>query len=393
MKKRMRSGKGTLAIVLSVALFGTTAYGAQAPSTVEAAATQAEQTTPHLTYEEALKKAKNHSVDLRDLQKTTDFLQESKEDIWDKVGNFSVPIYDYQQWVNDAVFAYTSAIYTTDSSMTKNKYATQITNLALEATLKSTFSSIIENENNLKLLKETSEIQGTLYEQGKTKFGLGLISQYQLDQLKASYETSKTNVYQLERTLEQMYMNLNDLMGEAVDKKYTLEYEVEFEPYVLPSSMEAYINAALKKDYSILLKEQAIEDAKFKQNYLSEEDNSNNKSNKFSYESAQRELKAAKQDKEIAIRNAYVQLQQAEVNYNQAKADLALAQADLKTAEVNYKVGNITELTLTQAQLGVTQKELALEKIVFAYDMQVFTFKNTSLMSGSSPSSNSASAS
>ncbi len=388
MKKILASTKGALALALIVALSGVTAYGADTNSATEAVSTQTEQTVPVLTYEQALEKAKTHSVDLRDLEKATEYLQEVKGDVWDKVGSFANPTYDYQQWVDDAVYAYSSSIYTTNSSLTKNKYTTKITNLMLEATLKSTFSSIVQNESNLELLKETSEIQKTLYEQGQKKFELGMLSQYKLDQLKADYEESKVNVYQLEKTLEQMYISLNDLMGESVDKAYTVEYNVEFEPYVLAVSMESFINSSINSDYSILLKEQAVEDAKFTQNYLSEStDNTSNKSKKYSYESAQRTLKAAKEDKEIAIRNAYVALQQAEANYNQAVADLAQAQADLKTAEVNYKVGNITELALQQSQLGVTQKEIALEKIVYSYDMQVFAFKNSSLISGGSSES------
>lgn len=387
MKKILGSTKSAVALALAVALLGTTAYGAETTSATTTAQTQAEQAIPVLTYADALAKAKKHSVDLRDLQKTTDFLQESKEDLWDKVGSFSIPTYNYQKWVNDAVYSYTSAVYKTDSGMTKNKYETQITNLMLEATLKSTFSSIVENEANLELLKETSAIQKTLYEQGKTKLSLGMISQYKLDQLKADYAQSDVNVYQLKKTLEQMYMNLNNLMGESSDTTYMVEYNVAFEPYVLQTTMETYINAAMNSDYSILLKEQAVEDAKFNQNYLSEStNNSTNKSNKLAYETAQSSLKAAKEDKDIAIRSAYVQLQQTEANYNQAEKDLAQAQADLKTAQVNYQAGNITKLVLEQAQLAVTQKGLTLQKLARAYDMQVFAFKNTSLIGGSTSS-------
>lgn len=387
MKKIIGGTKGAVALALTVTLFGTTAYAAESPSTTEAVEAQLEQATPVLTYEEALEKAKKHSVDLIDLQKTNDFLEESKEDLWDAVGSFSIPTYDYQKWVNDAVYTYTSAVYDTDSGMTKNKYATQITNLLLEATLKSTFSSIAEAESNLELLKKNSEIQKTIYEQGQTKLSLGMLSQYKLDQLKADYEESKVNVYQLEKTLEQAYASLNNLMGESVDKTYTVEYNVEFEPYELSGTIETYINAAINSDYSILLKELAAEDAKFEQNYLAEStSNSANKSNKLSYGNAQRALKAAKEDKDIAIRNAYVQLQQSEAKYKQAESDLAQAQADLKTAEVNYQVGNITELALEQAQLGVTKNEIALQKLVNSYDMQVFAFKNTSLIGGTSSS-------
>lgn len=383
MKKIIGSTKGAVALALAVTLLSTTVYGAETPSTTEVVETQNEQTTPVLTYEEALEKAKKHSVNLIDLQKTNEFLQESKEDLWDAVGSFSIPSYDYQKWVNEAVHGYTSAIYNTDSNMTKNKYYTQIENLALEVTLKSSFSSIVENEDNLELLKKTEETKKTLYEQGQTKYRLGMISKYKLDELKADYEKSKVNIYQVEKKIEQMYTSLNNLIGEPVDNKFKVEYNVEFEPYVLQGSLEGYINAQIKKDYSILLKEQAVEDAKFNKNYLSDSSN-NNKSNENSYESAQRSLKAAKEEKDIAIRNAYVQLQQSEASYTQAKSDLDQAQADLNKAEVNFKAGNITQITLDQLQLEVARNELVLENLARAYDMQVFSFKNPSLISGGS---------
>lgn len=384
MKKLLESTKGAVALALTVTLFGTTAFGVEPPSTTEAVETQAaEQTTPVLTYEEALEKAKKHSIDLIDLQKTNEFLEESKEDLWDATGSFTLPTYDYQKWVNDAVHGYTSAIYDTDSGMKKNKYATQVTNLMLEATLKSTFASIVENEANLELLKKAGDIEKTLYEQGQTKHRLGMISTYKLDQLKAEYEKSKKKIYQLEKSLEQMYISLNDTIGEPVDKEYIVEYDVEFEPYVLQGTLESYINAQINKDYSILLKEQAVQDAKFGTNYLAESTtNATNKLNKNSYESAKRALKAAKEEKEVAIRNAYVQLEQSEAAYEQAEADLVQAQADLKTTEVNFQAGNITKLTLEQAQLGVTKAENALDDLARVYDMQVFAFKNSSLIVG-----------
>lgn len=388
MKKILGSTKGAVALALAVALFGTTAYGAETASATNTTQIQAEQQTSVLTYEDALAKAKKHSVSLADLQKSNDLLAETKEDLWDEVGSFSIPTYDYQKWVDADVYAYTSGVYSVDSGLKKNKYSAQITNLMLEVTLKTTFASIVESEANLKLLKESSAIQKTLYEQGQTKLQLGMLSQYKLDKLKVDYEKSGVDIYQLETGLDQMYMNLNNLMGEASDKKYTLEYNVDFEPYVLQTTIETYINAAMNSDYSILLKEKAVEDAKFSQNYLSESTpNSTNKANKLTYDTARRALKAAKEDKDVDIRNAYVQLQQSEVNYKQAETDLAQLQADLKTAQVNYQAGNVTKIVLEQAQLAITKQELYLEKLARTYDMQVFAFKNTSLITGGSSSS------
>jgi len=385
MKKIIGSARGAVALALVVTLFGTTAYAAEVTPTAQTVSTQGEQAIPVVTFEEALQKVKSNSKDLVDLQKQSDFLQESKEDIWDAVGTFSTPTYEYQKWVDSGVYSYTSAIYSTNSNMTKNKYQTQSSNLAIEATLKGTFSNIVETEETLELLKETLAISKTIYEQGQTKNNLGMLSKFELDKLKATYDANKTKVYQLEKNLEQNYINLNNLMGESPDKKYTLEYNVEFEPYVLQGTIELYINAAMKNDLGILMAAQAVEDAKFNKNFVSENTmNTTNKENKLTYEAAQRAYKKAKEDKEIAIRNAYIQLQQSEANYNQLKADLEQTKATLKTAEVNYKIGNTTKLTLDQAQLAVTKDELALKSFARSYDMQVFAFKNTSLIAGGS---------
>ncbi|MFV0314890.1 MAG: TolC family protein, partial [Anaerotignum sp.] len=296
MKKLLRSTKGALALALTVTLFGTTAFAEEPVATLEVGESETVvETLPVLTYEDALAKAKKNSFDLLEIQKTSEFLQETKGDIWDAVGTFTTPTYDYQKWVNDAVYSYTSAIYSTDSGMTKNKYAQGITNLALEATLKSTFSSLVETEESLALLEQVSDVEKIKYEQGQKKYELGMISKYSLDQLKASYETSKTNIYQVERSLEQMYISLNDMIGEDVDARFIIEYDTPFEPYELNVSIETYINAELKKDYSILLQEQAVEDAKFTMNYLPESTtNAGNKSNKNTYETEQRALKSAK---------------------------------------------------------------------------------------------------
>lgn len=385
MKKIIGSARGAVALTLVVTLFGTTAYGAEVAPTTQTVAAQGEQAIPVLTFEEALKKVKNNSKDLVNLQKQSDFLQETKEDIWDAVGTFSTPTYEYQKWVDSGVHQYTSAIYSTNSGMTKNKYQTQSVNLAMESTLKGTFSTIVETEETLKLMKETLAISKTIYEQGQTKNNLGMLSKFELNKLKATYDANKTKVYQLEKNLEQSYINLNNLMGESPDKQYTLDYNVEFEPYVLQGTIELYINAAMKNDMDILVAAQAVEDAKFNKNFVSENTlNTTNKENKLTYEVAQRAYKKAKEDKDIAIRNAYIQLQQSEANYNQLKADLEQAKATLKTAEVNYRIGNTTKLTLDQAQLAVTKEEFALKSFARSYDMQVFAFKNTSLISGGS---------
>lgn len=374
--------KSILALTLATSLFATTAYGAEVKTTPDVAiAVAAEQGLPVLTYEDALAKAKKKDSSLIELQKTNTFLQETKEDLWEITGSFSIPSYDYQKWINDSVYAYTSSMYSTDSSLVQNKYQTLKKNLMLEVTLMSSLSTILENEADLEITKELAKLEKTNYAQAELKYQLGLISKFQLDEIKAKSDTATYNVSRLEKSMEQTYMNLNSMIGEKPEKRFTIEYDTTYTPYVLQGTIETYINGKIRTDYDILLAEKAVEDAKFNKNYLPESsDNSSAKRSTLSYETAQRSLKDAKANKESAIRSAYIQLGQAESNYDQAQADLVQIKAKLKAAEVNYQAGNSTKHVLDQAKLAVIQQENAIKKLEYAYGMQVFSFENTCLV-------------
>ena len=270
------------------------------------AAEETEEVNKKLTLEEAQEKAKKHSASLRNTADTADYLQELKEDIWDSAGSFTVPTATYQKWVNDETYSLYTSIQSINSNMLKNRYSEEITKISLEATVKNYFISILSNESSLELAKETEEIQKTLYQQGKEKYDYGMISEYQLRELKSSYETAQDQVSSIEKTLKEQYRAFYQTIGEDEDAEYTLVYDVEYEPYTMNQTMDQYINERLKQDYTILQLQQNVEDAEFNMNYLSESTtNADTKTKKYNYKEASRQLKTAKEDKELAIKNAY----------------------------------------------------------------------------------------
>lgn len=343
--------------------------------------TQSEANENILTLEEALEKAKKNSADLRSVEETAEYLQELKEDIYDSVGSFTIPDASYQKWVNDRTYSLYSSVQSILSNMTKNRYTEEITNIALESTVKSHFTSILSNESALALAKRTEELQKMTYEQGKVKFDYGIISKYDLQQMENSYTEAKEKVASLEKTLTKEYRSFYDLIGEKEEAEYTLVYDVSYEPYTMSQTMNQYISERLKKDYTILQKEQAVEDAKFSMNYMSESTTNNQYlANEHSYEESKRSLKTAKEDKELAIKNAYDAILELEDSYVSAENNLEIAKSDLALAELNYELGRITQIELQQAELAVEQAEDALQQIVYAHDLQIYQFENTELL-------------
>lgn len=396
MKAFLYKAKGALALALAMSLCSTQVFAADALSAEQQGVQVApvvekpeEGVTPlpALTYEEALAKAKKHSPNLRDIQATADFLQETKEDLWDSVGYFNNVNYDYQKWVNDGWWAVTSAAFQTDMGIQQNSIGRKVQELALEATVKSSFTTILSSLDTLDLAQKNADMQKKLYQQGQAKYKLGLLSKYNLDQLQIAADQAQDQVTQLEASLEQTYIQLNNLMGEKVDARFAIVYDVEYEPYEMTQTMEQYINDKINSDLTIQLKELELESAKFGKNYLKESsDGSEQNQNELTYDQAKRALKTAKEEKALAIRNAYLQIQQLETAYTSAQADLTKAQADYRAVQVNYQAGNVTKTAVEQAEMGVLKAEGALRQNAYNHDMLVFTFENPSLLGSSSQS-------
>ncbi len=375
--------KGALALALSMALFSTTLFADTRAYAAQSAAKAEENILPELTYEAALEKAKKHSPDLRDIADTAEFLQKTKEDLWDRVGYFDSPDYDYQRWVNDGWYMVTSSAFSTTTSMKQNSYGEAITKLGLEAGVKNYFITILSQEDNLELLKKNMELQQKLYKQGKTKYQLGLISKFDLDKLETETNNLADSITLVESALEQIYTQFNSLLGESPEKRFQLVYDVSYEPFTLNQTMDQYINGKANASNTLKILELNVESAKFKKNYLPESSTgSETNQNNLSYDQAKRSLKTSKDDFALAIRNGYNAILQKETEYATAQAALKQAEADYHKAEVNYQAGNITALTLEQAQMGVDKAKNEIQQVVYDHDLAIFNFQNPDLLSG-----------
>jgi len=335
---------------------------------------------PQLTFEEALRRVKKHSPDLKDLEATMDMLWDQEEKLED-AGITSVPSYDYKHWVPDAWYLATAGLFKVETGQKQTTIGTQLTELGLEVGLKSMFVNIIANEKGLELAKEAAEMQKTLYLQGYTKYRLGMLSKYNLEQLQITYEKAKNSLEAQEYSLEQLYVKLNDMMGVSVEQRYELVYDVTFVPYEMGLTMDQYINAAMKDDLSIALMELEVETAKFNRNYVPYSDGGTQTAQlKLTHEQKQRALRTAKAEKEVLIRNTYLQIKDLETDYTSAQADLTKALADYRAAQINYQAGNLTKVAVDGAEMAVKQAELALQGVAYQHDMYVFMFENPSLL-------------
>lgn len=376
-----------LATMLAVLLLSTTAFAGQTETTentqVSNIKKQMELPANALTLDMAVDMAKKNSTELRGSSDQADYLQKLKEDIWDITGSFSVPSTSYQQWVDPQIHGIYSSIQNISSNMTKNKYAEELTKLTLEASVKNQFTSILSDESALALKKKDTALKKKLYEQGMLKNQLGMLSNYELQNLQHEYQQSEFDTVKLELALQQEYAAFYQLIGAEEHETFTLVYDRVYTPYTMTQTMEQYVSNKLNTDYTIKLQEQAVEDAKFGKNYLTWTTSGGEKAGKeYNFSEAQRSLKTAKENKEVAIRNAYTTITQIESQYEALQETRKQAQAAHRAASVNVRAGNAIPITLDQAALAVDQAENGLRQLEYAHDMQIYQFEHTELLAG-----------
>jgi len=248
--------------------------------------------------------------------------------------------------------------------------------------VKTYFTSIIAIEDGLELAKESAAMQEKTYLQGYTKYRLGMLSKYQLEQLRVTAQKAKDSVAQTESMLEQMYITFNNLIGKRADDRFDFVYDVTFEPYEMDTTMEMYIHDKMDDDIMLKMQELQVEAAKFARNvrsYSNAQGTYNN--DKLTYDQKKRALRVAKDEKETLIRNTYLQIKSLETEYSSAQADLTKAEADLRATQLSYQTGAVTKLAVQGAEMAVTAAQNAVKSLIYEHDMLVFKFENPSMLS------------
>ncbi|MBR5270256.1 MAG: TolC family protein, partial [Anaerotignum sp.] len=379
------------ALTLAMSLFCPQVFAAEALSAEEqgvkpVSLAPVEEALPQLTVEEALDKAKKHDPELRNIEDALELVVERVEDFDDKVGSVSLPNYDFERWTeSDALYQMYYGVLMMEQGEKQAKIGKSLQNLVLETTVRTYFTTILSIEDGLELAKESAEMQQKTYMQGYTKYRLGMLSKYNLDQLEITAQKAKNSVITTEATLEQMYISLNDLIGENPEKRFELVYDTSFVPYEMSKSMDQYIKGAMEDDLMIQMQELTTELAKFQANYrpLSNDSQTSLEDDRLAYTKADRALKKAKSDKETLIRNTYLKIKALETEYASAQADLKKAQADYRVAQLSYQAGMATKMAVEGAAMGIAAAETALNALVYEHDMLVYSFENPSLLSNS----------
>lgn len=281
--------------------------------------------------------------------------------------------------------AYLSGIHSLDASYRISEITEDVTKIGIRAAVKNSFSTITLNQSKLELLKKNYDLQRQLLAQATLKNQVGMMSKKDLQDLDRQTQQMAEQIRQLQMSIDNAYIALNDLIGVAPEDRYEIINDVEYTPLEMNMSIDMYVSRKLSTDQSLQMQQIAVENAEFSAKTISlGTTGSEHRTSELEATNTARDYKNAKESKEKSIREAYIQLQQLESMRKNLLTDLEKAKSDLEKVTVNYNVGNVTEITLKQAGLAVDSIENSLLENTLNHDLLMFTFDNTCVLGSAS---------
>ena len=147
--------------------------------------------------------------------------------------------------------------------------------------------------------------------------------------------------------------------GGKADARFEYVYDVAYTPYKLSLPMEQYLNAALKKDLTVQLKELAL-DLRSLQKTMSA-----NRirvwiliRRKYNYDTAKRNLKRQKPIRkwQSAMRICSCSKWKTQITSAQSSLTNGTGRLPLRL-QINLRAGNVTKTAVEQAEMGVVSAQ------------------------------------
>jgi len=270
---------------------------------------------------------------------------------------------------------------------------TKVQKEKLEYNLKSYFAQIIAAENSLVLTDKQLELTKRELDISALRLQLGLISQSTYDSAVYSYESAIISRDNSAATIESYYRNLNELMGQKLDKRYSLVLELEYAPIGESINLTTTIAHAIENSSEIKGLENDVYLAQFDSdtksyqlidnngNFTVSEYNTAKEEAKNAVSLASRNLENAKTNIEISIRSNYDSIKTLERTYEAKVKELAQLQAEMAILDTKLELGQATQLEVDTKALSVEQTEETIRSTIYDHAVKKMTLTNPNLAS------------
>lgn len=280
------------------------------------------------------------------------------------------------------------------------------------AQISSAFYTLALEEERLRVLKDALELSETRVDFAKVRYEVGKTSKLEFLQAQVDYNTDQSNIMLQEEVVANTLVDLNRLMGEALEKNYAVP--TEFVPDVemnlndlLQSSQlnnPGLVRAQRARELSLTqLKEinaERLPTVNFNMGYNFNDRNSDagflisntskgvnygftaswnilngfdvkrrQQNAKITIESRELEVQDLKQQLEADVRKVFVNYQNSLSLRTLEETNYEIAAENFDIAQERYRLGNSNALELREAQVNLVQAEL--RKVLAGYNIKM----------------------
>lgn len=380
--------RGLAVFMTATLIFGTTAYGAGLATIVDkdGAAVESEQAevpVRTITYEEAVELAVKNNSSLKKLADEMDTLEDQKEQLWYMLALKALPESMQPVVIPNSTISLFENVNAIETGMDTIKYSKQMTEEACELMVKNYFAAIVQNENNLEMVKKNCEMVSKTTHFNRLKYDLGMISETEFKAALNEHKAAEYNVQLMQMSVDTAYNNLKRLIG-IKDEKVVIDYAPVFSEYPVQADLDVFANRKIINAPTLLMAEDTVEAAEFKMNYIALDNATSYESREKNLNDAGRKYNDTKNDLLLAVKNGYFAVKQAELNIANLEAKLEEAERTYETAKLSHSLGYVTDVELIGAGLGVDSARNNYETAVLNHDLAKFMLDHPYLSAGSS---------
>jgi len=354
------------------------------------------------TYDEAIDAAVKKNSDLKNLDDTIAYLNESRDEMEQNMKLMDDAYASYMTLANGAngsgisdstalQLRITETIGTTISIMQGMKAADMNKSLkgineemikdSIDLTLKNYLSSIKTTQMNISLLEENVKLGQENIDNLELKLSVGMESEQNITMAKLEQKELLSSLESAKLSLEKLKQSLKSFIGVDADEDIVVDYEISFDR-LKDIKLESYIAQKKQNDPSIKSLEAQVEIAKYNERIAVNASDAERINLVNTMNTASRNLKDSQDKMETNIRNSYNSLKQLEEQDKAKKLAVQRAIETYNSAVVSYQAGMTTAYQVSQAKMGILNAEMAVEQNAIDYDMLVFTFERPYMLSG-----------
>ncbi|QYY42537.1 TolC family protein [Aneurinibacillus thermoaerophilus] len=329
-----------------------------------------------LTYEQALERAFNASIPLKNAGDEIDRSFEIRQNLGSGIQYYPVGVGNGPK--DEMVRAQAKGVVQADMAwrISKRKYDLEKDNIIYS--VKTAYNNVLKAQKQKELAEANAKNQEVQKNVAFYKASEGALSQYELSQEEGKYNSALKQKVAAEKALDDAWTKLNALIGASQEARFALVDEPQFKPFdKSETDLENDITFIVSNSDAVAMAEEQVKIQRMDVDLYTYNAGSptSYKAEEIDVRKAANQVEDTKKNLADGMRSIYYSIKQLEEQYKVLTIELKKAEETLKMAQVRYDTGVGIKADVTAAELAVADKKkkifdtlIQLDNLKLAYE-------------------------